>query len=159
SQGTGWGTTTPPKCAIVSGTLDCGPVTVPAGTSEANSNFTVHVISPTTAATGGVCPGGSGVVDNTGTVSTTNDGSGQSSASPGVASASIQIVKTADAPQVTAGDPIGFTLTVYNVGTGDAMGVTLSDLLPTNVGLSWQIGSQGAGWGGTCAITAGTLTC
>ena len=39
--------------------------------------------------------------------------------------ADIHIVKTADAAQVNAGEPIGFTLTVYNDGLGDANGVTL----------------------------------
>src|SRR5436305_9856676 len=34
--------------------------------------------------------------------------------------------------------PIGFTVTVYNTGTGDAKGVNLSDPLPTNAGLSWR---------------------
>src|SRR5204863_121756 len=119
----------------------------------------VHITSTTTAATGGVCPGGSGVVDNTGHVSTTNDGSGQSSASTCVAGPAIHIVKTADAAQVSAGDQIGFTMTVYNTGVGDAKGVTLNDPLPTNPGLSWTIASQGAGWAGSCSITAGTLTC
>src|SRR5205814_2139530 len=108
---------------------------------------------------GGVCPGGSGVVDNTGNVTTTNDGSDQSSASTCVAAPSIHIVKTADAAQVNAGEPIGFTLTVYNNGTGDAHGVTLSDPLPVKAGLAWTIAGQGAGWGGTCAIAAGILTC
>src|SRR5439155_1748972 len=88
-----------------------------------------------------------------------NDGSGQSSASTCVAGAVIHIVKTADAAQVNAGDQIGFTLTVYNTGTGDAKGVTLSDPLPTNAGLTWTIQSQGAGWAGSCSITAGTLNC
>src|SRR5213078_3532470 len=95
----------------------------------------------------------------TGSVSTTNDGSDQSSASTCVAAPAIKIVKTADAAQVNAGDQIGFTLTVSNSGSGDAYGVTLSDPLPTNAGLSWQIKSQGSGWGGTCAIALGTLNC
>jgi uncharacterized repeat protein (TIGR01451 family) len=73
--------------------------------------------------------------------------------------AAIHIVKTPDAAQVNVGSPIGFTLTVYNDGTGDAHGVTLSDTLPTNAGLSWSIASQAAGWNNTCAIAAGKLTC
>ena len=60
---------------------------------------------------------------------------------------------------MNVGSPIGFTLTVYNDGSGDAHGVTLSDTLPTNAGLSWSIASQGAGWNSTCAIAAGKLTC
>src|SRR3954447_9766450 len=73
--------------------------------------------------------------------------------------ADIHIVKTADAAQVNAGEPIGFTLTVFNDGNGDAHGVSLTDTLPTNAGLSWSIASQGAGWNNTCKITAGVLTC
>jgi uncharacterized repeat protein (TIGR01451 family) len=73
--------------------------------------------------------------------------------------AAIHIVKTADAAKVNVGSPIGFTLTVYNTGIGDANGVQLNDTLPTNAGLSWSIASQGAGWGGSCAIAAGKLTC
>jgi uncharacterized repeat protein (TIGR01451 family) len=155
SQGAGWNNT----CAIAAGKLTCGPVTVPAGTTQAASTFTVHITSPTTAATGGVCPEGSGVIDNTGHVTTTNAGSDDSTASTCVAAPAIHIVKTADAASVNAGSPIGFTLTVSNSGSGDAHGVTLSDTLPTNAGLSWSIASQGAGWNNTCAIAAGKLTC
>ncbi|HEY1563278.1 MAG TPA: DUF11 domain-containing protein [Gaiellaceae bacterium] len=154
-QGDGWNGT----CAIDTGVLTCGPVTVPAGTSQVDSTFTVHITSDTTAATGGVCPEGSGVITNTGDVSTTNDGSDDSTASTCVAAPEIHIVKTADAAQVNVGSPIGFTLTVSNTGSGDAHGVTLSDTLPTNAGLSWSIASQGAGWNGSCAIAAGKLTC
>jgi uncharacterized repeat protein (TIGR01451 family) len=155
SQGAGWNNT----CAITPVVLTCGPVTVPAGTTLAGSTFKVHITSPTTTATGGVCPGGSGVVSNTGHVSTTNDGSGDSTASTCVAAPAIHIVKTADAAQVNVGSPIGFTLTVSNTGSGDAHGVKLNDTLPTNAGLSWSIASQGAGWGSSCSISAGVLSC
>ena len=155
SQGSGWSS----ACGIAQGVLSCGPVTVPAGTTQAVSTFTVHITSGTTAATGGGCPGGSGVVDNTGTVLTTNAGSDQSKASTCVAAPGLHVVKTADAAQVNAGSPIGFTLTVYNDGSGDASGVTLSDTLPAKPGLSWSIASQGAGWAGSCSIATGVLTC
>jgi uncharacterized repeat protein (TIGR01451 family) len=133
-------------------------VTVPAGTTQAASTFTVHIVSGTTAATGGDCEE-TGLVDNTGSVTTTNDGSDESSAEICVAAPAIHIVKTADAAQVNVGDPIGFTLTVSNDGIGDAHDVTLNDVLPTNPGLSWSIDAQGAGWNSTCAITAGVLSC
>jgi uncharacterized repeat protein (TIGR01451 family) len=71
----------------------------------------------------------------------------------------VQIVKTADNAEVNVGEAIGFTLTVYNTGEANAHGVKLSDLLPTNPGLSWSIDSQGSGWAGSCAINAGVLTC
>ena len=75
--------------------------------------------------------------------------------------ADIKIVKTADAAQVSVGSSIGFTLTVYNDGNGDAHGVKLSDTLPTNPGLSWSIDKQGSGWSGSCSIdtASGVLSC
>ena len=73
--------------------------------------------------------------------------------------AAIHIVKKADAAHVSVGGQIGFTMTVWNSGDGDAHGVTLSDKLPANPGLSWKIASQGAGWAGSCAINAGELSC
>ncbi len=77
-----------------------------------------------------------------------------------ISPAALQIVKTADKPEVNVGEPIGFTLTVYNTGSGDARGVNLSDTLPTNPGLSWSIDKTGAGWGESgCAIAAGVLSC
>ena len=140
SQGAGWNGT----CAIAAGVLSCGPVTVPANTTQGASTFTVHIVSGTTAATGGDCEE-SGLVDNTGSVTTTNDGSDQSSAEICVAGPAIHIVKTADAAQVNAGEQIGFTMTVYNDGIGDAQGVTLTDTLPTNAGLDWSIAVAGRG--------------
>src|SRR5207249_8773034 len=110
------------------------------------------------AATGGDCQE-TGRVDNTRNETTTPDGSDDDSAEICVKAPAIQIVKTADAAQVNAGEQIGFTLTVSNSGIGDAHGVTLSDTLPTNAGLSWSIASQGAGWNSTCAIAAGVLSC
>src|SRR5262249_26446236 len=98
-------------------------------------------------------------VDNTGHVSTTNDGTDNSSAEICVAAPVIHIAKTADKAQVNAGDDIGFTMTVWNTGNGDAYNTTLSDPLPTNPGLSWTIADQGAGWNGTCAINNGELDC
>ena len=76
-----------------------------------------------------------------------------------VRGAAIHILKTADAAKVNVGDPIGFTVAVWNSGDGDAHGVKLNDSLPTDPGLSWTIDKTGAGWASSCAITAGVLTC
>ena len=54
-----------------------------------------------------------------------------------VNAAEIHILKTADAAQVEVGQKIGFTMTVWNDGNGDAHGVALKDTLPTNSGLAW----------------------
>src|SRR5437764_1432823 len=128
--------------------MACGPVTVPAGTTQAASTFTVHIVSGTTAATGGDCQE-TGLGHNTGNVTTTNDGSDDDSAEICVKAPAIHILKTADAATVNVGQQIGFTMTVWNAGIGDAHGVTMSDVLPTNAGLSWSIASQGAGWNST----------
>src|SRR5439155_1178144 len=97
-------------CAIAGGTLSCGPSDVAGG-----AYYTVHVSSPTTAATAGSSP-----VDNTANVTTTNDGSDTASASVEVLGAAIDVAKSADNPPVSAGDAIGFTVTVTNNGTGIA---------------------------------------
>ena len=36
---------------------------------------------------------------------------------------------------MSAGDTIGFTITVTNAGAGEARGVTVTDTLPTQAGL------------------------
>jgi uncharacterized repeat protein (TIGR01451 family) len=84
----------------------------------------VHITSPTTSST---C----GTVANSASASSTNAGS----ASVGpvnivVNCASLTITKTADAASVSAGDQIGFTVTVKNNGAGAATGVEINDTLP-----------------------------
>ncbi len=107
-----------------------------AQTLAPNATLVVDISSPTTSATAGT---GSATVSNTASVTTTNDGSDQSTATVTVLGADIDIAKTADAASVSAGDTIGFTITVSNAGPGTATGVEVSDPLPTNVGLSWSI--------------------
>ena len=72
--------------------------------------------------------------------------------------AAIHILKTADAATVSVGENIGFTMTVWNSGDGNARGVTLSDQLPANPGLSWSVDARwgwGAGSFSTCPGHAG----
>src|SRR3954447_15161334 len=167
AAGAGFGSGADCSIAPVAGvpTLTCGPETVPAGTDELTSTFWVHITSHTDKATGGPCDQTGGLVDNTGHVSTTNDGTDDSSAEICVALPVIHIEKTADASQVNAGDDIGFRMTVWNTGNGDAKGVTLADPLPQNPGTSWSVDAAGAGFAGgaDCSIApvAGvpTLTC
>ena len=69
----------------------------------------------------------------------------------------ISILKVADEHTVTAGDNIGFTITVSSDGTTTAEGVQVSDTLPTDAGTSWSIdGGTGAAF---CSISLGLLTC
>jgi len=131
-------------------TLTCGPATVASGGS-----ITVHVTSHTTSAS---C----GTYDNTASFTTTNDGTGNASASTTVDCPDVFVTKTADAPLVEGGDTIGFLITVGNNGPGTADGVTLTDTLPTNGGLVWSIDlidGQAPGSEPPCSITDGVLTC
>jgi uncharacterized repeat protein (TIGR01451 family) len=131
-------------------TLSCGPATVASGGS-----ITVHVTSHTTSAS---C----GTYDNTASFTTTNDGTGNASASTTVDCPDVFVTKTADAPLVEGGNTIGFLITVGNNGPGMATGVSLTDTLPTNSGLAWSIDlidGQAPGAQPPCSIDAGVLTC
>jgi uncharacterized repeat protein (TIGR01451 family) len=108
-------------------------------TTLAGSSAThVHVVSSTT---GDSC----GDYDNTASFTSTNGGSGTASASTTVDC--VTITKTADAASVTAGSPIGFAVTLHNVGNVGATGVAVDDDLPGGTGINWTIGSgTDAGW-------------
>ena len=122
------------------------PTTLAGGAST-----TVHVVATTDA-------GDCGQVDNTATVTTSNDGSDSDSASVDVLCADIDVDKTADAASITAGDQIGFTVTLSNTGAGEARGVQFTDPLPA--GLDWSISPASAGWsiqGGNLVYSPTTL--
>ena len=127
-------------CAIASGTLTCDAASMASG-----SNFKVHIHGTTDAAD---C----GVVSNTATVSSGNDGGGTTPvASVTVECPDVKVTKTPDGGLVNAGDPITWTIKVENIGQGTAKGVILTDPLPA--GITWTTSDAG------CSITAGTLTC
>ncbi|HLM18901.1 MAG TPA: DUF11 domain-containing protein, partial [Acidimicrobiia bacterium] len=119
-------------------------------TLDAGETTTVHMIATTDK---DAC----GTVDNTASVTTTNDGSDTDSASVEVLCGDVELEKVADAGSVNAGDEIGFTLTVANVGDGEARDVTVTDALPDAAGLVWSIDEQSSDSG--CSIAAGELTC
>lgn len=131
-------------CGIGAGVLTCTVASLASGAS-----FTVHITSPTTKAT---C----GTVDNTASVTTTNDGHGSDGVSVTVLCPQIDVQKVADQGTVSAGTSIGFKITVTNTGQGTATNVSMSDTLPTNAGLSWTVADDG---GATCGISAGVLMC
>jgi uncharacterized repeat protein (TIGR01451 family) len=130
-----------PDCSISAGVLTCD-----FGDLAPDASRTVHISSPTTFAS---C----GEISNTASVTTSNDGSGESTDDVTVQCPDLEIVKEADATSVSAGDQIGFTITVTNNGPGTAKGVTLDDPLPTGTGISWSDDSA------DCSITADTLSC
>ncbi|MDO9302490.1 MAG: hypothetical protein Q7T89_13980, partial [Anaerolineales bacterium] len=65
------------------------------------------------------------------------------------------LTKTADADHVPAGQQIGFTITVHNVGPGTAYNASLSDPLPTGENINWSIDAAVPG----CSIVDNVLTC
>ena len=153
SQGTGWGEN---GCSIDSGTLTCGPVLVPGGTTQAESTFTVHITSTTAAAAGGDCPG-SGTVNNTGDVTTSNDGSDESTASTCVqALVDLAITKAGSpATQVLGSGNITWTIVVTNHGPDADTGVTITDPMPAGNTFVSATTSQGSCTGGailTCNL-------
>jgi uncharacterized repeat protein (TIGR01451 family) len=98
-----------------------------------------------------------GTLNNLATAQADNNAPVQDDASIVVNCPDIDVTKVADQGTVSAGTAIGFTITVTNNGPGSATGVTLSDTLPTNGGLSWSIdGGTGAA---SCSIAAGVLSC
>ncbi|MFF8381291.1 hypothetical protein ACF07V_34825 [Streptomyces sp. NPDC015661] len=129
-----------PACSITgtvdSQTLSCSYPNLPAGASDS-----VHVESLTIFE-------GCGTYDNTATVASGNGGGARATASTTVLCPSMSLGKTADAQTVTAGDQIGFTVTVGNGGPGTAKGVTLSDPLPAAAGVDWALSTAVTG----CAI-------
>ena len=139
----------PVTCAISSNTLNCpssNTASFPAG-----GTLTVHITSPTTAAS---CA----TYSNTATVSLTNGTApSPATAQTTVNCPSLSLTKTADAATVSAGAAIGFTVTVSNAGQGTATGFALSDPLPTGTGISWSIASQSGPV--TCVISSNTLNC
>jgi uncharacterized repeat protein (TIGR01451 family) len=68
------------------------------------------------------------------------------------ATTTLIVTKTADAAVVSAGDAVGFTIVVQNIGASTALGVSLSDTLPS--GLTW-----GDNFNASCSITSGVLSC
>ncbi len=137
-------------CSITSGMLSCDFADL--GADESRS---VHIVSPTTADS---C----GLVDNTASVTSSNDGNDSDSATITVNCTDVFVTKTADAPLVEGGDVIGFLITVGNNGPGTAGGVSLTDTLPTNGGLDWSIDlidGQAPGAEPPCSIAQGVLTC
>ena len=71
---------------------------------------------------------------------------------PPANAAFVTVTSAPDAATVTAGSPIGFTITIANSSGGPASNATLNDLLPAATGLNWSISPAYSG-PGTCSIT------
>jgi len=129
------------------------------GTVEASGTRTITVSGETD-------PADCGLLTNTAVVSSSNEAAGADDNNESTDTITVQcpdlgITKVADVDVVSAGDPIGFTITVTNAGPGTAYDVTLNDPLPAGDGVSWSVESQSGGAG--CAVTGAapnqTLAC
>jgi uncharacterized repeat protein (TIGR01451 family) len=131
--------------SIAGGVLSASFATLAPGASKS-----VHIIGTTDAED---C----GTLSNTATVSASNEGADHLSDNTSTAQIEVQcpdvtVLKVADAHEITAGDQIGFTITLSNIRDGAAYNVTLSDTLPT--GLTWSISPASSGFG----ISGGSLS-
>ena len=138
---TGSGSTCAISGAVGSQVLTCNVGSISGNTAVSG---TVHVTSGTT-------PASCGTVNNTGNITSTNDGEASDGASMAVNCPDVKVVKTAAEAQIRVGDTASFTITVSNIGTGTARDVELNDPLPG--GLPWQVSHAG------CSITSGILHC
>jgi uncharacterized repeat protein (TIGR01451 family)/LPXTG-motif cell wall-anchored protein len=146
--GVNWHIDTAPAGCSISGAVGNQVLHCNLGDMGPGASASVHIVSATTAASGGDYP-------NTATATADNHGPVEASAEIVVLPPKLLITKTADAPQVNAGQPIGFSITVSNSdaeGTGIARSVTLSDPLPGHDGVDWSISPDYAG-PGTCSIS------
>jgi len=139
---TGW--------SIAGGNLVYTPTTLAAGAST-----TVHVKATTSS-------NNCGSVSNTASASATNEKASDTTNNTATASVTVLcpdlvVSKLADASPVNAGQPIGFKITVTNSGLGQAKGVTLSDTLPGNPGMTWTIDPNPLFTDPTCTITGGNI--
>lgn len=128
--------------------LTCGSKDLAPGAS-----FSVHVVSDTDPTTE-VCV--SATLDNTAIADASNDAPVQATARTAIQCPNIVVTKVADDASVSAGEQIGFQITVSNTGPGIAYGTTLNDPMPA--GVDWVIESQSGG--ASCSLTAGDdLSC
>src|SRR5439155_1002939 len=102
--------------------LSCGPSDLAGGAS-----YTVHLSSPTTAATATSSP-----VDNTADHTSTNQSPDTAASSLVLVGATIDVAKSADNASVSAGDAIGFTVSVTKPGTRIPRNLALNHALPTD---------------------------
>ena len=119
---------------------------VPADVADNTKNSgSVTVTSATT-------PASCAVIDNTGVITSANDGTSQNPGQVTVQCPDVNVVKTPNDGQVSAGDPASFAVVVSNAGPGAAVGLVLNDPLPA--GLTWALGTvTGNTDGVSCSVT------
>jgi uncharacterized repeat protein (TIGR01451 family) len=131
-------------CSISTGTLSCN-----FGDLAAGASASVHIVAATSSAN---C----GTINNSASANSSDSGTASAGPTPIIVNcATLAITKVADAGAVSAGDTIGFTITVTNTGQGIARNVTISDTLPAGGALSWTESPNLT----ECSISGGTLSC
>ena len=106
-------------------------------TLAAGASSTVHVIATT-------AKENCGTVDNTATVTTSNDGPNESARRSRCSAPPSTSSRRPTPTSVTAGDQIGFTVKLSNTGEGEAKGIEFTDVLPA--GFDWAIDPANADW-------------
>lgn len=149
---------TTPSCATVPGSE---PVFTTTGTlATSGSNFVASTAASYTATAVGTYVWVASYAGDTFNNGVTEPCNG-SNESLTVTTPQLHITKVADHATVSAGSPIGFTITVSNdaAATGSATGVSINDPLPGGAGILWFVASQS---GGACSVNTTapqTLTC
>ena len=128
---TGTGSTCAISGAVGSETLTCNVGAIdgntPASTDDVDDDTKN---SGSVTLTSGTTPASCGVVDNTGRITSANDGTNTNAGQITVQCPDIKVTKTPDGGSANAGDTITWTITVENLGPGTATGVLLTDELP-----------------------------
>ena len=112
----------------------------------------------------GQAPGTCIQIPNTAVVSATNEpqsarGNNTASATISVTCPALSIAKVADDPSVSAGEVVGFMITVFNGGNQAAPNVGVIDVLPTNLGLNWSLDNPVPGCSISGPLGAQVLNC
>ncbi len=156
-------TTGGPTCSIATNS-ETGAQTLTCSKPELapNGSFSVHIVSAT-AGGGPECK--DDTYPNTAKAQATNHPEVTGISSVQVNCPVLTATKTADADTVDAGEQIGFVVSMSNSGTGTANNASLTDALPSGLGVNWSIVEADTTGGPTCAIStddetgAQTLTC
>jgi uncharacterized repeat protein (TIGR01451 family) len=131
------------SCTI-SGAVDSQVLDCDFGDLAAGESVTVNV-------SGAVDDDDCGDLPNSATVSASNEpgDATDNNSDDGlidVTCAQIGVTKTADDDVVSAGNQIGFVVTITNNGDGQADGIAFVDDLPGGPGIDWEIESSSSGW-------------
>lgn len=145
----GWTCVTP----AVGGT---GNITCTATTMAANTTASFPLVVKVTAGTapGTVISNSASISSVTGDPVAANNSASSSNVVASPTQADVSIVKTATPEPVNQNTNLVYTLTITNNGPADALNVTVSDPLPSQVSFTSVATTQG-----TCSQSAGTVSC